>query len=241
LSIEDISKETNIPSRQLQAVKNGDLVIDFHLGAHLARSYPDLNYGWVQTGEGNMLLDAKEIDEQRELREFVEGKQLRVVHSSYLTEIRKLNDKFLIVAPFVGEFDMQEYVENWGTKFYPEISEFSVCVDSLTLGNYLSLFVYDDSMNDGSSSSFPHKSIVTGKQIEHLQWTNKSVLNRYKIFIIHTKDTILLRRVIKHDPTNNMFQCEALNPDKSAFPNIEIDANEVREMFNIEVTTRFNQ
>lgn len=237
-SVQDVSSFINIPVSKLEAIRNGEELIDVNLGFHISRSYPDLNYGWVQSGEGSMILSAAEIKKQRELREFIEGKSLSVVHSSYLTEIRKFADKFLIVAPMVGEFDMNEYVGTWGTKYYPEISQFAVCVDSITLGNYLSVYVYDDSMDDGSSRSIPRQSIALGKEIDQQDWTHKSVLNKYKTFIIHAKSGVFIKNVTGYDPGRNALNCESYHPDKTLYPNIDLSLNEIREIFNIEVITR---
>ncbi|MET7259317.1 helix-turn-helix transcriptional regulator [Dyadobacter fermentans] len=238
LSIEEVSTYINIPVQKLQAIRNGDELIDVNMGLHISRSYPDLNYEWVQTGEGDMMLSKSEIKKSKELREYIEGKSLPVVHGIHLTEIRKLADKFLIVAPLVGEFDKSEYVSTWGTKYYPEISQFAVSVDSITLGNYLSVFVPDDSMDDGSSASISKRSIVLGKEIARPDWTHKSVLNRYKIFIIHTTNDILVRKIASYDPSSNSLRCESYNPDKTLYPTIDIKVDDVREIFNIEVITK---
>jgi transcriptional regulator with XRE-family HTH domain len=238
LTIEAVSKLTNISLSKLNAIKHEREIVDINLESHLSRCFPDLNYFWVQSGKGQMILDESHIKERKELRESIEGKQLQVIHSTYLTEIRKLNDKFLIIMPLVGEFDMNEYIETWGTSYYPEISQFAVCVDSITLGSYLSVYVCDDSMADGAIDSIPHRSIVTGREILREDWTRRSVLNKYKIFIIHTSKDILIRKIASYDPVSNSFRCESYNPDKELYPTIDIKVYEVREIFNIEVITK---
>lgn len=238
LTIEAVSNLTNISLSKLNAIKHGREIVDINLESHLSRCFPDLNYVWVQSGKGEMILEESHIKERKEIRETVEGKQLQVIHSTYLTEIRKLNDKFLIIAPLVGEFDMNEYIETWGTSYYPEISQFAICVDSITLGNYLSVYVYDDSMVDGTIDSIPHRSIVTGREVLREDWTRRSVLNKYKTFIIHTTKDVLMRRIASFDPASNTFRCESYNLNKELYPTIDIRLDEVREIFNIEVITK---
>lgn len=174
----------------------------------ISMQYPELNKGWLLTGEGNML---KQQNTESNAVPFVPERHVLVpVVSSYA------------YAGYLTGYADPEYMEALPTiDFTPEHEMH---------GNYVAFEVRGDSMDDGSKESYIDGELVICREVGRHLWQDSRLHYDRRDFVIVHQDGILIKRIIEHDVAAHKVTIHSLNPE---YPDRTIDLAEVMQIFSI--------
>ena len=171
-------------------------------------NYPDLNTGWLLTGDGEMLKNSalKSDAREKEINEFVHVPMVPVrAKAGYL----------------IGYGD-QEYVDTLPT--------IPVITDRTFHGKYRCFEVEGDSMDDGSSDALCDRDVVLCREIRRDLWQYKLHINDWDFVIVH-KEGILIKRIVEHNVDRGTITCHSLNPMFG--PDFTVNLLDVYELYNV--------
>lgn len=171
-------------------------------------NYPDLNTGWLLTGDGEMLKNSalKSDAREKEINEFVHVPMVPVrAKAGYL----------------IGYGD-QEYVDTLPT--------IPVITDRTFHGKYRCFEVEGDSMDDGSRDALCDRDVVLCREIRRDLWQYKLHINDWDFVIVH-KEGILIKRIVEHNVDRGTITCHSLNPMFG--PDFTVNLLDVYELYNV--------
>ena len=171
-------------------------------------NYPDLNTGWLLTGDGEMLKNSalKSDAREKEINEFVHVPMVPVrAKAGYL----------------IGYGD-QEYVDTLPT--------IPVITDRTFHGKYRCFEVEGDSMDDGSRDALCDRDVVLCREIRRDLWQYKLHINDWDFVSVH-KEGILIKRIVEHNVDRGTITCHSLNPMFG--PDFTVNLLDVYELYNV--------
>lgn len=144
------------------------------------------------------------------------------------------NGQLNMFVPLIQERAYASYMRGFADPEYlADLPKHSLVVSKQHRGRYVAIIVEGDSMTDGSIDSIPEGSIATGREIQKHLWTSRFHIHRFKDYIIHHKEGIIIKRIIKHDVEAGLITCASLNPDKENYPDFNLNLDDCVEIFNI--------
>ncbi len=174
----------------------------------ISKQYPDLNTGWLLTGEGEMLKsdtvmpnDAKMVDIQNFMN-----------------------------IPLVPVRASAGYLVGYGDRQYIDtLPTVPVIVDKTYKGKYRCFEVDGDSMDDGTRDAICDKDIILGREVKRELWSYKLHLNDWDFVIVH-KEGVTIKRITEHNTETGVIKCHPLNP---IYEDFELNLNDVYELYNV--------
>ena len=174
----------------------------------IAKYYPNLNTGWLLTGEGEMLKsdtvmpnDAKMVDIQNFMN-----------------------------IPLVPVRASAGYLVGYGDRQYIDtLPTVPVIVDKTYKGKYRCFEVDGDSMDDGTRDAICDKDIILGREVKRELWSYKLHLNDWDFVIVH-KEGVTIKRITEHNTETGVIKCHPLNP---IYEDFELNLNDVYELYNV--------
>ncbi len=147
------------------------------------------------------------------------------------------NGYLIMYVPLIQQRAYASYMQGFSDPEYlEEMPKHSLMVTKQHRGRYVAVEVEGDSMTDGTMESIPEGATVTGREIQKHHWRSPFHIHRFKDYIIHHADGIIIKRIVKHDVEAGTITCHSLNADFSDF---ELNLNDCKEIFNIvDVSTK---
>ncbi|MBP1638944.1 MAG: hypothetical protein H6Q17_527 [Bacteroidetes bacterium] len=174
--------------------------------SRIAVQYPDLNTGWLITGEGGML---KELEDS--------------AHA--VSDLQFLN------IPFVPIHAQAGYGRGYGDlEYIKTLPTFPVIVDKTYRGKYRVIEVEGDSMDDGSRNALCDGDKILCREVKPDDWKSKLNYKDWFFVIVYKNDGIVVKQIIDHDVENGIIKCHPLNP---IFDDFEVNLRDVAELFNV--------
>lgn len=137
-------------------------------------------------------------------------------------------------VPLVDQYAEAGYLAGYrDPEFLDELEKYTVIVDKRHRGVYRAFVAKGDSMDNGLSDAIQSGDQLLGRKIEKEFWNSRFHLHDWKDYIIVHKDGIIAKRIIKHDVENGSVTIHSLNPNKELYPDIEINLEDVLEIYNI--------
>lgn len=170
--------------------------------------FPELNTGWLLTGEGEMLRSEStfNIEEKKEI-------------------------PGLMHVPLVPQYANGGYLNGYADPVYIEsLSTIPVIVDKTYHGKYRCFEIKGDSMDDGTPYGFMDRDIVLGREVEKDYWREKLHINDWDFIIVHKQLGITIKRIIEHRVEEGIIVCHPLN---NYYNDFEVNLNEVAELYNV--------
>ncbi len=140
--------------------------------------------------------------------------------------------KYLLTAPLIISFKQDEYVKKYNnTHFLKHTPKIGFVVDKVSVANYVSFEITNNSMYDGSASSLPIKTIVLGKQI-----TLKNFIKIYgdsdeNIFWVMVLESgIMCKQIIDYNKKEKTITCHSLNTSPE-YPDFSIQLDDIKQLF----------
>ena len=144
------------------------------------------------------------------------------------------NGQYIMIVPLVQDYAYAGYLGGYQDEEYiDELPKHSFVVNKQHRGKYMAFQVIGDSMSDGTEESITEGSTVTGREIQRHLWASRFHIHRFKDYVIVHREGILIKRIIRHDVEEGVICCRSLNPDKDAYPDFDLNLDDVRQIFNI--------
>ena len=170
----------------------------------IAMQFPELNTGWLLTGNGEML------------------------NSS---EIKPVSNVEFLNIPFLPIHAQGGYGRGYGDHEYIEsLPTYPVIVDKNYKGKYRVFEVDGDSMDDGTRNAIYNGDKILCREVKRELWTSKLHYKDWYFVICMKNDGITIKQITAHDVEKAIIRCHPLNP---IFDDFEVDLNEVAELYNV--------
>lgn len=141
---------------------------------------------------------------------------------------------YVMLVPLVHEYAYGGYLKGFADPEYiGELPKHSIMVTAKHKGIYRTFAMRGDSMDNGLSDSIQSGDKVTGRLVDKSYWSSKLHLHKFKEFIIHHKDGIIIKEIVRHDVENGIIIIHSKNPDKLEYPDAEIKLADCLELYNV--------
>ncbi len=193
--------------------------------------FPDLNTGWLLTGEGEML--KKGINEVSHI--FIDNSSGEFILEKNGTNFYQLKNglyrmnvplvPFNAYGRFANESDhLDPDKENWGRVDF----EF----EKIVQGEYYAFEIKGNSMDDGKRHSFEEGDIVLARKLEKNHWRDGLRIKQYPYWVIVFESSVLIKEIIDVDINTGVIICHSLNnsPEYSDFP---LHLDKIRALYNV--------
>lgn len=207
LSQAKFAKTINVSSGYVNAIRKS---IQPDKVNTIAMHFPDLNTGWLLTGEGEMLKNDEKMMKESNI----------VMISPNTIEIPIVSQ--YAYAGYLSGFSDPEYIENLPTV--------PVFVERETKGKYLAFEVRGDSMNDNSYESILDGDVLISREINKDLWGYKLPINKWNFIIVHKVEGILVKRIINHDLEKKEIKIHSLNP---FYEDSILSLDDINQLFNV--------
>lgn len=172
-------------------------------------AFPQYDKAWLLSGEGEPI--KKKIEDEA-ISKIIEFENFPFVSQR-------------AYAGYRSGYADTEYIESLPTMAFP--------VDHTPLGKYLVFEVKGDSMDDGTYDSYLEGDLLLCREVRMDLWQDSKLhFNKWDFVIVH-EDGVIVKRIIDHNVENHTITIHSLNPDKSKYPDEEIDLCNVRQVLNV--------
>lgn len=184
----------------------------------IQKTYPSLNVGWLDTGEGDMLkADAP------------------ITQPSQENSVRPLvsSDRDWVEIPLVPHRAKAGALSDFGDPCWEEDKQtMPVLIDKRLKGDYLLFEVSGDSMNDGTSTAFLDGDVLLCRVLPKSDW-QYGIKKRGETYCVVATDAegIVLKEVVNHDKATNEITCHSLN---SQYKDYSVKLDDVQGIFYVE-------
>lgn len=177
----------------------------------IASNYPDINIGWLLTGEGPMLNSEK-------------------------SEVTHVIPDETIVAPLISQYAYGGYMRGFADPVYIKDQPTYTARVKHNGGKYVAFEVKGDSMDDRSYRSICEGDLVLGRELQKEYWTSR--LHIPKVFIIvHKEEGVVIKEIVEHDVETGRILCHSWNP-LPEYEDFELNLKDVFQLFYIKEITR---
>jgi phage repressor protein C with HTH and peptisase S24 domain len=123
------------------------------------------------------------------------------------------------------------FLNGYGDEAYMDELPFEYWeVDKEYKGNYVVFEVKGDSMDDNSVDSILDGDRILCREIMQHHWTHKLHISKWNFVIVHKKEGIIVKRIIRHDVEKGLIICHSLNP---YYDDFEVNLSDVIALFNV--------
>lgn len=169
---------------------------------------PQVNPGWLLTGEGHML-----------------------VNIGCINEAAQIDEPIILHVPLVSQYAQAGYLCGYSDASYmATLPTIPYIVDHEAQGHYVAFEVRGDSMNDGTEEAIIEGDRLLCREIMPHLWSDSKLHIRKWDFVIVHSEGILVKRIIDHDVINHKITVHSLN---SMYEDKIIDLSEVKQIFNV--------
>ena len=184
----------------------------------IQKTYPSLNVGWLDTGEGDMLkADAP------------------ITHTSPENSVRPLvsSDRDWVEIPLVPHRAKAGALSGFGDPCWEEDKQtMPVLIDKRLKGDYLLFEVSGDSMDDGTSTAFLDGDVLLCRVLPKSDWQYGIKRRRDTYCVVATEaEGIVLKEVVNHNKATNEITCHSLN---SQYQDYSVKLDDVQGIFYVE-------
>lgn len=178
----------------------------------IVNRFPQINYDWLLTGEGEMI------------------KETKTKNHPY-NEAKPLTDIMFINVPLVPITARAGYLNGYGDmEFIETLPTFPVITDKEYKGKYMVFEVSGDSMDNGKADSILDGDKILCREVKRELWRDKLHFKKWYFLIVHKTEGIIVKQIINHDVKNCVITCHSLN---SLYEDYNINLDDVLELYNV--------
>jgi len=179
----------------------------------LMKTYPQVNFTWLLTGEGEM---------------FTKSENANAILAARYDEVTR--------APLISQFAQAGYMRGYADTEYLESQPVFFATRKYYDGNYVAFEIRGDSMRDGSEVSICEGDILLGRELPKDYWRTR--LHIPKVFIIvHKTEGITCKEIIDHNVETGDITCHSWNKDPE-YADFTINLADVMELFYLKEISR---
>lgn len=192
----------------------------------ITQAYPDLNPGWLLTGEGPMTRQQEVVPYYTE-----EDAEFYTENSHGIKYFKLPNGELLMQVPLLP-FDAYASPEdeNMDT-LYPDRDE-QDCImfhaDVVGHGMYWGFRVQGDSMDDGTRQGIQNGDALLVRELDRQDWAPRFHYDRWPIWVIAWDGNIRVKQIIDQD--DRCITLHSLNPE---YPDFRVRLDRIRRIFNV--------
>lgn len=162
-------------------------------------AYNDINPLWLISGEGDMILDKNKAAEPQ---------------APYSQDAKLSSNGDFMHTPVVINYAKAGYLSGYADQEFIDSLPKILLPKEYEKGNYLVFEIEGDSMND----QLKEGDKVLAKELPREYWSSKLQIDKY-LFIIVSRDGIVVKQILKHDVATGKILCHSLNksPEYSDF------------------------
>lgn len=194
--------------------------ISFKLATEIKKAFDVIDTEWLLTGKGSMILSNSNFPKN-------DG-------NSRVINIDELNPVKAFVIPIKGRAGLQSnyYAEVMINDL--EVEEGVILTTEKKFGTYFKIEVEGESMYDGTDGGLKHGDWAYCRSVPRHYWRDKLHFHKYKIWcFFHNERGIIFKCIKKHIPETGELFLSSLNPDKTEFPDFEINIGECSYVCNV--------
>lgn len=171
----------------------------------ISLQFPDLNTGWLMTGEGEMLKS--------------------------LSNAKTITDFDFLQVPLIPIHAQAGYARGYGDLEYIELlPRIPVITDKTFRGKYRVFEVSGDSMDNGMRDSLADRDLILCREVMREYWTSKLHIRDWDFVIVCKNDGIFVKHISEHDVERGLITCHSLN---QMYEDFVIDLRDVAELYNV--------
>nr|DAV53475.1 MAG TPA: putative transcriptional regulator [Caudoviricetes sp.] len=199
----DFSQKTGISKSFLSDMKAARKEISERTVLNIADVFPDLNSGWLLTGEGEMIK--------------------KTIHN----DVEAVPEDKYIMAEYA---DLRSFAGRLGGSDIEQLPETHkrLLPREYEKGNYLVVRVSGDSMNDGTSRSLCDGDEVLVRELAHSEWETLPIRNR--LFIITSREGNVLKQIKEVNKEERYIVCHSFN---TSFEDFTLSFDDIYQIFVI--------
>lgn len=204
LSVNAFARRIGYNQSNLSKILAGKRDFNNNLENAICREFPEINRGWLLTGDGEMLKHSEAVI---------------------------YNAREIVTIPLVSQYAYAGYLSGYSDSDYMDrLPTIDFMPDRHMTGNYVAFEVRGDSMDDGTSDGYISGEILICREVEQDYWRDSKLFINKRDFVIVHKEGILIKRIIKHDVKNHAITIHSLNP---LYQDKDIDLADVKQIFSI--------
>lgn len=195
----------------------------------ITKKFPDVNYNWLLTGEGNMLKNSttENIDPNNK-------NQLKNNNSNSFIQLD--SNCFLMKIPLLEIEDQPAFINKHQEEdFLHKIESFhSIVVNNIHEKKYIAFRVKGDSMDNSKSNGIISNSIVSCRELQKSYWKSELKLKKFPFWMIATTQNTfpLLKQITAHDTKKGTIICHSLN-ESIEYRDFELNLNDVIGLYYV--------
>lgn len=201
----------------------------------LENSY-NVNIKWLETGEGQMFKERPRLE--------AEPVHLAADPNDYDNDGEKFEELAdgtlrmrIPVIPYKA-FAAGYLQGHQDPEYYEDLEYISIEVFKKHRGHYLAFEVRGDSMTTLEPEHFRQSIFdgvkVVGRELPRPQWRYKLHTHSWDAWVIvHREKGILIKQITRHDVDHGIITIHSLNPDKSLYPDEDLNLDDIEQIFNV--------
>lgn len=207
---QDFAERTGINKSVLSELVNGKRFLSEQYVRAITGVFKQINPIWLLRGEGEML------------------KKPQIESNAVL-----IQNPEIMMVPLISKYAYAGYLAGYGDDEYMEALPtipFIIPEGQTHRGEYVSIEVKGDSMDNGTDASIKEGDVVLCRNIDRSLWANyKLHLKKWNFAIVH-KEGIIIKRIIAHNVEAGTITIHSLNPE---YPDKVIELNDVIKIMNV--------
>lgn len=196
----------------------------------IALHFPELNKGWLLTGEGEML-NGSDVSLVEAQGDHVEEE----VHATpngttfYQTD----NGKIFMDVPVVPIAALGSPEDEWSTIQQQEPCEkMRFDVDGVHHGNYWVFKVEGSSMDDGTYNGFRQGDTVLVRELPRDEWAPHLRFNDWPFWVVVFDNNVRLKQIVAQDTEAGTITLHSLNPSPE-YTDFTLPLSRITHLFNV--------
>jgi transcriptional regulator with XRE-family HTH domain len=143
--------------------------------------------------------------------------------------------RYRLKVPLVPEYAHAGYLSGYSDQEYlNELPMHELTVTTPPKGIYRAFEIYGDSMDDGTKKCIPDGTIVTGREIQRQYWKSKIHSHKWPNYVfVHKTEGIICKQIKSQNVAEGKLILTSLNPDKAAYPDFEVEMDDLLQILNI--------
>ncbi|MDR0228921.1 MAG: helix-turn-helix transcriptional regulator [Flavobacteriaceae bacterium] len=239
----DLAEQLGYTKSSFSQIINGKVNLSDLFIRKLTTFAPLINPAWIQSGEGQMLIESTPITSNNtptpdpnyydtEATVHIDDANPEMMYNSHGNKFTFYPDGRIYIEVLKIPFSAHaSYVTRYNDDVVlrSEFDSIQFRVDKFGLGHYMAFDVVGDSMNGGSIDDTPNGAEVLGREVNKHLWNGGFHNTRYG-FIVITKEATFHKDITAYNVEDGLLTLSSRN---SAHPSFVYPVDDVYQIFHV--------